>query len=240
MITFLKIGQWTLNLGTITRLYDCLPEKNMVELESTAMSDGPIQFWNDHADAIRAVFGEGADDIINVIDLMPDRPVEDRQQTWDGTTMKEKHELLNVIETHKQTIATQSGLIQKLRDVSDRFHAERDDYATTALAGLSAFGCTPEKGYIQDGGVGLLAADFKRAADRMKSLYEAADRMNKANVGLLNQLIDIDYAARKLINGAVRNGGQEVVSTRDIIALRKAIGELRPDRYTKPEGATPC
>jgi hypothetical protein len=70
----------------------------------------------------------------------------------------------------------------------------------------------------------------------LKAAYE---RVNRANVGLVNQLIDIDTAARALISGAVGDVFADRVSVerKDLIALREAIDELRADRHLEYEGA---
>lgn len=258
MTHFLKIGKWTFNLDAITRFYDHLPEKNMVEIETQQgwqPGDGGfgVQFWNECADSIRELFADAAGEIINVIDLTP-KEIPEPRKTWDGVTLREKHELQNVIGVHEETIATQSKLIAGLREsiadvrkhngrLSRQLEEKTDEhnaFAAAALSGLSAFGCTPEKGYAKDGGVGLLVVDFRRARKKMADLQESYERVSKANVGLLNQLIDVDCAARKLINGAewIMGSSLESVQTEDLIALRTAIGELRADRRLGSEEST--
>lgn len=142
---------------------------------------------------------------------------------------RENDEQRNVIDVHKDTIRAQSREIDRLRGIRN----ERDKYASAALAGLSALGCTPEKGYVVDGGPDLMAADFKRAKEKMIALQDRADRTNKANAGLVDQLITIDSAARTLAANAVMNGGQEVVNAGDMAELRKAIGEISALRIHK-------
>ena len=102
------------------------------------------------------------------------------QQRKDMNKLKAKAERL-LIEARKQRddlraeLAKRDATIAELREIEKQFEAallamttERDAYASTALAGLSAFGCTPMEGYVKDGGVSLLAADFKRARERFK------------------------------------------------------------------------
>ena len=177
MTTFLKIGRWTLKLEAIHRLYDHLPERNVIEVESsTGGFDNAVQFKDEHADILRAAFAEGSDEVINVIDLMPGRPPEQRRQTWDGVTMRDRHERESRVQALESQVAT---------------------------------------------------------------LKESYERVNKANVGLVNQLIDIDTAARALISGAAGDvfGDRISVERKDLIALREAIGELRADRHLEYEGA---
>lgn len=228
MTHFLKLGQWTFNLDRITRFYDHLPEKNLIEVESG--NGGPeqaVQFWNEHADTIREYLENPAG--VSVIDLVPKETTEAQpRKTWDGVTFRDKHELQNVIGVHEETIATQSKLIaglresiEDLRTQNGNYLAERDAYASTALAGLSAFGCTPMEGYVKDGGISQMGADFKRAHAKLKNLKESHERVNKANVGLLNQLIGYDAASRELLANASWLGGMATVVESDLAALRE-------------------
>jgi hypothetical protein len=56
--------------------------------------------------------------------------------------------------------------------------AERDAYASAALAGLAGLVGTPEKGYVKDGGPGLLRDDMRRMRAKVKALEADARRLD--------------------------------------------------------------
>jgi FtsZ-binding cell division protein ZapB len=56
--------------------------------------------------------------------------------------------------------------------------------------------------------------------DESNKLREAHDRVNKANVGLLNQSIDYDAATRELLANAYRMGGMATVVESDLDELQ--------------------
>lgn len=72
-----------------------------------------------------------------------------------------------------------AGMVRELMQLRARvaeLEAERDEYARVALIGLSGIVCTPEKGYLRDGGPGQLAADFRELRKRVAEL-EARERV---------------------------------------------------------------
>lgn len=62
---------------------------------------------------------------------------------------------------------------------------DENEYASAALAGLSAFGCTPEKGYVKDGGVALMTADFRRAKEKFTALQDQLASLRAAATALV-------------------------------------------------------
>ena len=54
---------------------------------------------------------------------------------------------------------------------------ERNAYASEALTALAGAVATPEKGYVEDGGHGLMTSDIRRLRKQRDALMGVADRM---------------------------------------------------------------
>lgn len=79
-------------------------------------------------------------------------------------------------EWHDERNGWNARLMEQQAEI-ERLTRERDEYASVALAGLSGLVGTPERGYVKDGGPGLLADDFRRLRLEFDRLADECRRL---------------------------------------------------------------
>ena len=80
--------------------------------------------------------------------------------------------------------------ITALRTERDALKAEVQRWAEAALVGLSGIVCTPEAGYLKDGGVGQFRADMESLRKLVVSLEASNKRLRDAAENVLNGVTD--------------------------------------------------
>lgn len=100
----------------------------------------------------------------------------------------------------------------------DRLRADRDEYARIALVGLSGLVPTPEKGYVRDGGPGLLAADLAAMRGEVARLKALAERLSR-----LMTLVGCERCGSGVRNRDMVCGLCPACARSELIGLRAAV-----------------
>lgn len=84
-------------------------------------------------------------------------------------------DLASVREQHAQTVAERDKLAKRVAELEAEGHVDSiDNFLREALVTLSGVVCTPEKGYLVDGGFRQLANDMREFREKYNDLVAAA------------------------------------------------------------------